>query len=348
MRSVVRKRIIFLIIAIALYIFGFQTIQPSLHSDSSLELKLFFLLSVTNYFIVIPILYWYLIIKAGKQKPWKLFIILSISSTCARFSFPASIAEYFEFVMWLRYPIIGILLIIELYLIKTVFVGLWQARKLKGDPRINAFEKFKENDKKLMASLFISWEPAGWYYAISKFSKRHPPSIGKLNLYSSNISHYLALVIGCLSLSTISYLLLIEWSEIAAIIISSIILWTLVAITANYRISKNYSIYCANNNLIINNSFLGFIIIKLSEIESIEVANFPSKENHEQLSFGNSKNKNVQLKFSKEQMFVGGMGSSPEQINQVQMSVEDPKLLAENINQAIAEKNESNPIEQID
>ncbi len=337
MRHVVKKRIIFLVTAVVLYTFGFQTILPDINLDSSLKSLLPFYISVFNYFLLIPVLYWFLIIKAGNQKPWKLLIILSISSTCARFSFPLFIAEYFEFVMWLRYPIIAILVIIELYLIKTVFVGLWKARKLKGDPRVHAFTEFKDHDKKLMAALFISWEPAGWYYSIPSFSKQHPRSIGKISLFSANSLHCLTLLILCISLSTASYLLLLDWSELVAIIVSSIILWGLIAITANYRISKNYSIYIINDHLIINNAFFGLIVIKLSEISIVDVNIFQKKEN--ELTFGRGKEQNIRISFTNKQSYVGGLGSFTEQINEIKMSVENPALLAEKINQAIAEQN---------
>ncbi|PCI68362.1 MAG: hypothetical protein COB38_08960 [Gammaproteobacteria bacterium] len=333
MRSVVKKRIVFLVIAVAFYTFGFQTIPLDINLNSSLKSLLPFYISVFNYFLFIPVLYWFLIIKAGKQKSWKLLIILSISATCARFSFPTFIAEYFEFVMWLRYPIIAILLIIELYLIKTVFTGLWKARKLKGDPRIHAFTEFKDNDKKLTAALFISWEPAGWYYSIPSFSKQHPHSIGNLSLLSANVFHWLALASVCISLSTASYCLIFEWSELVAIIVSSIILWSLIAITANYRISKKYSIYISNEYLIINNSFWGFVAVKLSEISKVEAGNFIKNKN--ELSFGRGKELNIRLAFRCKQSYVGGMGSFPEEIKEIKMNVADPKMLAKKVQETM-------------
>lgn len=338
MRNVVKKRIIFIIVAISLYVFGFQTIAVELNSLSSLNLKLLFSASVINYFLVIPILYWFLIIKAGNQKAWKLFIILSISSTCARFSFPNSIAEYFEFVMWLRYPIIGILIIVELYLIKSVFVGLWQARKLKGDPRINAFTKFKDNDKKLMAALFMAWEPAGWYYAIPSFSKQHTQTIGNISLLSASRLHWFGLVFLCISVSTASYLLLVEWSELFAIIVSSIILWSLIAITANYRISKHYTIYTINKHLIINNSFWGFIAVKLTDISKVEVNTFVNQQDENELSFGRSKERNIQITFTSKQNYIGGMGGFTEDISDIKMMVKDPETVVNRINLEIAQR----------
>ena len=332
MRMVVKKRILFLVIAITLYTVGFKTIPAELNYDSSLASIDKLLFSVINYFLIIPTLYWFLIIKAGSQKTWKLLIIISISATCARFSFPSQIAEYFEFIMWIRYPIIAILLLIELYIIKAVIVGLWQARKLKGDPRIHAFYKFKDDDKKLMAALLVAWEPASWYYAIPRFSRQHSSSIGTLSLYSSKGLHYASLVLSCLLLSSMSYWWLIDWSEIAAILVSSLVLWTLVAITANYRVAKLYSIYKMDDKLIINNSFLNFMAVSLNEIISVEVADVRFKKENEELCFGSGGDFNVILKFSKQQTYIGGMGSFPEKMNQVKMNVKNAQQFADNIN----------------
>ena len=48
------------------------------------------------------------------------------------------------------------LLIIELYLIVTIVKGLWQARKLSGDPRIHTFEQYQDDEKKLAVALLLA------------------------------------------------------------------------------------------------------------------------------------------------------------------------------------------------
>ena len=125
MRLVVKKRLTFFAVAITTYVLGFNFIPQELNYDGSLNSILPVLLATIGYFVVLPILHWFLIIKANQDKAWKILIILSISSACARYSFPTSIAEYFEFIAWLRYPIMAVILVIELFLMYTIIKGIW-------------------------------------------------------------------------------------------------------------------------------------------------------------------------------------------------------------------------------
>ncbi|UUO25511.1 hypothetical protein FGD67_21550 [Colwellia sp. M166] len=43
--------------------------------------------------------------------------------------------------------------------------------------------------------------------------------------------------------SLTSYQLLIDWSETAAIIVATSILYSFILLTANYRLSRHYSMY---------------------------------------------------------------------------------------------------------
>jgi hypothetical protein len=168
-RTSLKYRLLFLFITITCYYLGFNFIPE--RTDTALGLTPVILASVI-YFAVLPVLYWFMIIKAGKQKSWKLLIILSLSSTVARYSYPEAIAQHFDFILWLRYPIMAILLIIELYLIVIIVKSLWQARNLSGDPRIGAIEKY-DDDKKQGLALTFATEPASWYYAIPRLSRKH-------------------------------------------------------------------------------------------------------------------------------------------------------------------------------
>jgi len=327
MRAVVKKRIIFLAIAVLIYTLGFQWIPSELEFDGTLISIFPLVIASVGYFVVIPILYWFLIIKAGRQKSWKLLIVFSLSSVCARYSFPASIAEYFEFVMWIRYPVIAVILLIESYLIYFIIKGLWQARKLSGDPRIHTFEKYQGDEKKLIIALMMAWEPAGWYYAIPKFSKNHQKAGTHLNLLSANRLHWLGLILSCVLLSGLSYYLLFDWSVLAAVVISSIILWSLIFITANYRIARYYSIYFHDNKLIINNAFWGFMAIDINQISQVEVGAWDKIKGSEELCFGRGNSTNVKLEFTREQTYLGGAGQFPEKVEGIKLNIDEPEVL---------------------
>ena len=240
MRRVVKLRLSFIALAICCYTLGFQFIPQSLSDDNAYVLLG---LGVGIYFIGLPLAYWFLVIKGGKQKLWRILIVFGSSSLMARYSFPTDVAQYFEFITWLRYPIITVLLIIELVIIYSAIKGVWQARKLKGDPRISILDNYPANPKLESASedkselgskeeakrsmgIIIAYEPASWYYLIPRLTRNHPKACGKINLLGGNRWHWFTSFIGLSLLSGLSYYLLAFWSETFAIVISSIIFYT--------------------------------------------------------------------------------------------------------------------------
>lgn len=362
MRKSVKYRLLFLFIACVAYYLGFSFIPDT--TDSTLGLYPVIVASMV-YFALLPLLYWFMVIKAGKQKAWKLLIILSLSSAIARYSYPADIAKYFDFILWLRYPIMAILLIIELYLIVIIVKGLWQARNLAGDPRIGAIEKY-DDDKKQGLALTFATEPASWYYAIARLSKRHIKPLDKIVLWSGRAWHYLLLSTILVAIALTSYQLLVGWSETAAIMAATFVLYSFILLTANYRLSRYYSIYIQDNKLIINNSIFNFMVIPLDVIKSATVissrdeetdkatsavdntnkVSFEGKSNnnlhvsedttddhgqksttieHEQLTVGRGKHHNINITFHRPIKYWGMMGSFVESFDDILINVEQPK-----------------------
>jgi len=333
MRKVVKCRLLFLTIAALCYFAGFQLLSPSI--DAEFGLQAIIIASIV-YFIFIPLCYWRLVIKAGKQKAWKLILVFSLSSLMARYSFPNNIAEYFEFITWLRYPIIAILLLIELYLVFSIIGALWKARSAKGDPRIGILEQYKdEKEAKRIIALTMAYEPASWYYALPRLSRNHIKRINSLNLLSANRWHWFGIILLLAALSTCSYLLLVDWSKTTAIVLSSIIFYGVIFMTANYRISRRHSIYIQDNKLILNNSFLGIMISELSELQAIELGHFGKNKYKEILRFGRKDSANVKLTYHIEQTYYGSMGQLPEQHKTILLSVKNNKNLYQALQQYV-------------
>jgi hypothetical protein len=279
------------------------------------------------YFLLLPIGYWYCIIKIGQQKLWKLIMIFSLSSLVARLSYPAELSHYFEFVMWLRYPIIAVLLLIELYLIVSVIRGLLNARKLKGDPRVGAVETYNEDaEKTLTMALILASEATNWYYSIPWFSRQHPSTTAHITLLSARRWHVWLMVIGCVAASIISYILLQSWSEIVAIIVASFISYTLMAIVANHRISRHYSLYFLRNKLVINNGLWGFMVIDSCDISQVSciALTIENKDDDSTLFIGRGQS-NITLELNKPVIYHGGMGQLPESMSKIHLSVDKPQ-----------------------
>jgi hypothetical protein len=313
--------------AIASYWLGFQFLPQNLETDNSKHLLIGF--SVL-YFVLLPLLYWFCIIKVGEQKLWKMLLIFSLSSLMARLSFPVEVASYFEFIAWMRYPIIAVLLVIQLFLMVSIVKGLWQARSLSGDPRVHILDTFQEqDDKKRSLALVMASEPASWYYAIPYLSRKHTAAITALQLRSASIWIWLLMIVSTLVFAGLAYYFIEPWSEIVAIIVSSIISYSLVMVTANYRISKNYSLYRHQDKLIINNSVWGFISIKFADIADVELGEYNRKEDKEGLHLGYGDTSNIKLTFTQPMTYFGGLGQLTEQVDVIDMQVAEPQLLLE-------------------
>ncbi|BFL85854.1 hypothetical protein LFREDSHE_43040 [Shewanella baltica] len=379
LRRPAKYRIYFLILMIIVYWLGFNLLPEQLTQTSE---QLSLALVSALYFVLLPLLYWYWIIKIGAQKSWKILVILSLSSLMARLSYPPQIAEYFEFVAWLRFPIIAILLLIELYLMVSIIKGLWQARQASGDPRLAIIAQYAEtveqekgdeanelrtlnikgasntdlpknqmlDDKKLTLGLILATEPASWYYAIPCFSRRHPASITPLKLLSAQPWNALVIIMCLIAASTLSYILLDDVSHIAAVFVSGLILYSVVLIAANYRISRYYSLYQREGKLIINNGIWGFMAIDLTQISELKFGTFVTHVQPQQvggipigtsvdtsvaiaapeiLTIGRDDAANVQLIFKHPQTYYGGMGQLPESLSMVNLVVDDPQVFAD-------------------
>ncbi|MGE6569294.1 hypothetical protein ACQKE9_12170 [Shewanella vesiculosa] len=331
MRATVKYRLVFLVLMLCSFFLGVQLTPASLTSHAD---KLTLGIISALYFVLLPLCYWYCIIKMGAQKLWKIIVIFSLSSLVARLSFPAEIAHYFEFVAWLRYPIIAVLLVIQLYLIVSVARGLIKVRKLKGDPRVGAVETYRDgDDKSLTIALIMASEATNWFYSIPWFSRHHPPVIANINLVSATRWHVWLMLIGCVGASSLSYVLLASWSEWVAIIVSSIIAYTLMSIVANHRLSRYYSLYFMRDNLVINNSLWGFMVVSMADIasvahqESIEL----NKDQAETIMIGRGQC-NIIITLKRAVIYHGGMGQLPEPMKTVYLSVDSPQLFIQALN----------------
>ena len=319
MRPVIKYRISFIAIAALCYTLGFQLIPQTLDSSWGLLLTI---IASTAYFILLPLLYWFMVIKAGQQKAWKIIIIFSFSSFMARYSFPADISHYFEFIMWLRYPLIAVLIIMELYIIYAVVKGLWQARKLSGDPRVSIINKYQnEDEKKRSVAVTFASEPASWYYAIGRLSRKHVKSPFHINLLSAHRGHYLAIICALSLLTMITYLLLLEWSETAAILVASFIFYSVVILTANHRVSRYYSLYFQEQQLVLNNSMWGLLVVNIGDIKSLRQGCWPKKEHNTQLTFGRGESANIVLEFTETQIYYGAIGMLPEPTEKLHLCI---------------------------
>lgn len=326
MRRPLKFRLGYLAILAISYLAGFQFIPKQL--DSTIDFSIFVLFLV-SYFVVIPSLYWFWVIKIGKQKVWKLIIPFSMGGLVARFSFPSDIAQYFEFIMWAKYPIITVVFALEIFVIYSVIKALWQARKLSGDPRVNIvsrFERKEEDEKKLTIALMLAYEPSSWYYFISHFSRNHPAAIGQLNLLSAKRWHLLLLLVFLVLLTALSYWLVVDYSQLGATLLAGFVLYGVVILSANHKVSRDYSLYLHNNQLVINNSMWGLMVIPLTHISKLEVGHWAKTGQADALMFGRGDYSNIKLSLTPSSNYYSNMGQAKEMAQEVYLQVEKPEV----------------------
>ncbi|MGB0895678.1 MAG: hypothetical protein ACPGUD_14890 [Parashewanella sp.] len=351
MRQAVKYRLLFLLIAIVSYSLGIKFLPETL--STAHDWRLLYLFSAL-FFVILPTCYWYCIINKGKQKLWKMLLVFSLSAFVARMSFPTQLADYFEFITWLRYPLLAVLIAFELYLMVSVIRGLWQARKAKGDPRLSALnlinasnnkqelpadddnsvkaklaDKVRHSKKESMQTLTLTLaaEPASWYYAIPYLSRNHVPAIAQLNTKSAQLWHILLVVSGLLFASVISYQLLAGFSEIGAIFVSGLCVYSLIFSLANFRVARYFSIYQQQNQLVVSVGMMSLLAIEQDNIQQIELVGEISMVNKEDLVLGNRSEANLKLTFKQAQTYFGMMGALPEEVTHLYLSAKEPEKL---------------------
>jgi len=340
MRRPTKFRLGYLAIILVTYLAGFQWIPEQLLTQFE---WLIFGVFAASYFLLIPLLYWFWVIKIGQQKLWKMIIPFSLGGLIARFSFPSDFAQYFEFIMWAKYPILAIVFALELFVIVSVVKALWQARKLTGDPRVNIVSRFgsEEDEKKLTIALMLAYEPSSWYYFIPRFSRNHAKALANLSLMSAK-SWHIGLLLGLLAvLTVVVYQITAVYSEIAAILVSGFVFYGVIILSANYRLSRHYSVYLHNDRLVVNNSMWGLMVIPLLNIDAIEEGVWQKSDQPDALKFGQGKQSNTRITFSQPQYYYSNMGQAKEAADCVYLNLDDPDGFLTSINLHKADPDET-------
>ncbi|MBB3167503.1 hypothetical protein [Simiduia aestuariiviva] len=365
MRKPVKFRLLFLVAALVIYVVGAHLLPEHISAESwSMSLLVEHaewqrLLAVTGLFFgVMPLLYWYCVIRMGQQAWWKLLLIFSLSSLIARYTYPEDIAQYFEFITWLRYPIIAVLLALELYLMVTICRSLWAARNLTGDPRLHMLAQYQVEHsdiaqgadakvdgvdakvdatseshsteqkasakaaKQLELALTFAHEPASWYYAIPRLTRNHTPALANIVLRSATRSHFFMVLAALLLGAVGSYVLLADWSVTAATLVATFIAYGSVMFVANYRVSRYYSLYLSGNSLVINNGWWGFCAIDRTVIARCERGSWSLEDDSEGLFIGR-KPCNIKIQLTQPQHYFSGIATMKDAVSTIYLTVDD-------------------------
>ena len=72
---------------------------------------------------------------------------------------------------------------------------------------------------------------------------------------------------------------------------------------------------------------MGFMVVNLDELSSVEQVVWQATTNQEQLSLGQGKKGNIKINFINEQTYLGTFGQFPEQVKSSVLQVNDPEIL---------------------
>jgi hypothetical protein len=144
------------------------------------------------------------------------------------------------------------------------------------------------------------------------------------------------LVAACFTVGSLSYISLVDWSEITAFIFASLSFYTVIFVTANHRVAKRYSIYLLGEKLIINNAFTSFIIIDTQNISAINQGHWNKADDKEQLMLGQGSTANIEMNFNEEETYLATMGQFPEKVSKLRLHVENPKVLIEQLSKVMS------------
>jgi hypothetical protein len=107
------------------------------------------------------------------------------------------------------------------------------------------------------------------------------------------------------------------------------VFYGVIGFIANYRISKYFSVYIHQDRLIINNSWWGFLAVKIADITSIKTNEGATIHYDKETLSSGGKESNVELSFDEHKMplYFSGMGMMKESINKIRLKVDSPEQL---------------------
>jgi hypothetical protein len=126
-------------------------------------------------------------------------------------------------------------------------------------------------------------------------------------------------------LAALGYRLVVDYSQFGAILLAGFVLYGVVVLSANHKVSRYYSLYLHNNQLVINNSMWGLMVIPLKHISKPEVGHWAKTGQVDALQFGRGKHSNIKLNLTPASNYYSNMGQAKEMASEVYLQVENPE-----------------------
>jgi len=107
-----------------------------------------------------------------------------------------------------------------------------------------------------------------------------------------------------------------------------------ILLTASHKVSRNYSLYLHNEQLVINNTMWGIMVISLADISHVEVGRWKKKDLVNELMLGYGQYSNIKLSLNLENSYYTNMGHSTEMTQEVYLQVEKPEEFKSTLSKA--------------
>ncbi|WP_169334838.1 hypothetical protein [Salinimonas chungwhensis] len=167
------------------------------------------------------------------------------------------------------------------------------------------------------------------------FRKNHPPAVATLMLLSGTRWHISLLLALLITLTGVSYYLIVPLSEIAAVIVTTVLCWSSVSLIASHRVSRHYSIYISHGQLMINATFFNMLCAPLAEISHVESGRWAKDALEDAVTIGRGDTANLKLTFHRSVNWLTMMAMIVEPVRDIYLTVEAPELAEARIRKEI-------------
>jgi hypothetical protein len=303
-----RKNIpLIVLISLSFYWTYFYTSNNWLNEYGAAKLEWLLIIDI---FITIPLVCYFCLKNHLKQALIKMLIYMGLLILLGSYIIPTEQKFYWLYLEYLRYAIIAVVILFELFIITSVIFAIKTAFSKNQDPDVAIASPVEKIFGKSIASELIKFDLRLWSFAL--FPKR----IESKNYLGSHHFHchlkdgtqsFLQgfVFLSIFELPLVHVLLHFIWSPMAANIITGLTLFSLAYLVAQYRAVEKRPISFTNEQLIIRYALSNPLIINLNDIESAEINTqvISRNQNIKRFNLLGAPNVKIELKNSKDYGF---------------------------------------------
>ncbi len=287
--------------------------------------------------ITIPLIYWMLFRPTIKQLFVKSSVLFAFGVLVGSFIIPESLKTLWPYLEYLRFIIIGAIVLIEISLVASLIHIVKQATNQTNNLEqvISNFLKAKRLSSRLIELYLL--EARIWLYALFsrrktfEFEGKQHFSYSNHNGNASNQQGFIFIIL--FELPIVHLILHFAWSPTAAYWISGLTAYGLIFMYADYKATLIRPLSLSQDELIIRYGVWGNTRLPLSKIESVSSHNKPVKRSKTSIRFCQFGPPNVCILLKPDTKLQTAFGFTCKK--KVYLGIDNPQLLIKAINDTI-------------